>query len=341
MSRFAVWLAAKYLGLRKFSLLIIQFFDRASAIGYIFKLRLPNYLPDRDDRGVTMTKKITKVPNNGFLRIFSINPLKILNRKSIQLLSLLAFGAILAIFIWPIVSSKIEVIIANTEEWYQKIIGNSSHTDRPTLLIPLAFGGGLLASVSPCILAMLPVNLSYIGALNTTSKRASMLRATGFTLGAILVFSLAGYFSELAAAAFVEWRGFVRVFVGMLIIYMGLSFAEILPLPLPQLPAGWGIAGTFGAGMTFALVTSPCASPVLFAVLAAAAGTGNTLLSVTTMVAYAAGYTAIIFVSSVFTGLVKHTRWLLERSDRILRWGGVILCLLGGYYLIDGLRWFF
>jgi cytochrome c-type biogenesis protein len=288
-----------------------------------------------------MAKKITAVLNDRFSRLLKINRLGIINRKSVQLLSLVILGAILAVFIWPIASSKIEVIIASAEEWYQKIIGNSSHVDRPGILIPLAFGGGLLASMSPCILAMLPVNLSYIGALNTTSKRVSILRATGFTLGAILVFSLAGYFSELAAAAFVEWRGFVRVFVGMLIIYMGLSFAEILPLPLPQLPAGWGIAGTFGAGMTFALVTSPCASPVLFAVLAAAASTGNTLLSVTTMVAYAAGYTAIIFVSSVFTGLVKHTRWLLERSDRILRWGGVILCLLGGYYLIDGLRWFF
>jgi cytochrome c-type biogenesis protein len=270
-----------------------------------------------------------------------IDHLWIANWKSLQLLSLIAFGAILAIFIWPTVSSIIEVAIANSEEYYQKIIGDSFHADRPFVLIILAFGGGLLASISPCILAMLPVNLSYIGTLNTTSKRISILRATGFTLGAILIFSLAGYFSELAAAAFVEWRGFVRVFVGMLIIYMGLSFAEILPLPLPQLPAGWGIAGTFGAGMTFALVTSPCASPVLFAVLAAAASTGNTWLSVTAMVAYAAGYTAIIFISSVFTGLVKHTRWLLERSDRILHWGGVVLCLLGGYYLIDGLRWFF
>jgi cytochrome c-type biogenesis protein len=54
-------------------------------------------------------------------------------------------------------------------------------------------------------------------------------------------------------------------------------------------------AGSYGVGLTFALVSSPCASPVLFAVLAAAAATGSQILGTLTMVSYALGYTMLIY----------------------------------------------
>jgi cytochrome c-type biogenesis protein len=74
--------------------------------------------------------------------------------------------------------------IAKTENQYQQW-GESQPLTNPWLLISFAFGGGLLASISPCILAMLPVNLSYIGTLNVKSRRAAVWNATGFVLGVV------------------------------------------------------------------------------------------------------------------------------------------------------------
>jgi cytochrome c-type biogenesis protein len=234
----------------------------------------------------------------------------------------------------------IENFISQTENQYEKW-GESQPLTNPWLLIPFAFGGGLLASISPCILAMLPVNLSYIGTLNVKSRREAFWNAAGFVLGVVTILSIFGLFSSIAGAVMVDFRGYINLVVGILIILMGLSIGGLFHLPLPQFQVSLPpFAGTYGVGLTFALISSPCASPVLFAVLAAAAATGSPVWSVLTMVAYALGYTAVIFATSLFAGLMKFTRQILMNSEAVMRWGGLALILMGGYYVVSGVLWF-
>ena len=233
----------------------------------------------------------------------------------------------------------IEQLVSWAENNYQKW-GESQPLTNPWFLIPFAAGGGFLASISPCILALLPVNLSYIGTLNVKSRREAFFNATGFVLGVVTVLSMFGLFSSVAAAVMVDWRGHINIAIGTLILLMGASIAGLFHLPLPQTQFTIPFAGTYGVGLTFALISSPCASPVLFAVLAAAAATGSLVWSTLTMVAYALGYTAIIFGASLFTGLIKVSRRVLMKSESIMRWGGLALVLMGGYYVVSGILWF-
>jgi cytochrome c-type biogenesis protein len=236
-------------------------------------------------------------------------------------------------------SSSIESLVSTLENSYHQWLEHQDNQN-PLVVIPLAFAGGMIASISPCILALLPVNLSYIGTLQITSKRDAFSKAGLFVLGAVTLFSILGLFSSLAAAIFVVYRGHVNIAVGAIIIVMGLSLVGLIRLPLPQINPSLAIAGPYGVGLTFALVTSPCASPVLISVLAIAATSGSDLLSVSTMVSYALGYTAIIFCASVFTGIVKQTRRLLQYSEWITRIGSTILIVAGMYYIVTGIRWF-
>ena len=224
----------------------------------------------------------------------------------------------------------------NYQQWFEQ-----QNTTNPFILLALAFVGGLLASFSPCILALLPVNLSYIGTLKMTSRWDAFVKASLFVLGTVTVLSLFGLFSSFATAVIVEWRGPVNIAVGVIILLMGLSFAGVIHLPLPQTQVSLPIAGSYGVGLTFALVSSPCASPVLFAVLTTAAATGSLILSTLTMISYALGYTALIFFASLFTGIAKQSRILLNHSDWVIRLGSGALILAGGYYLVSGIRWFF
>lgn len=234
----------------------------------------------------------------------------------------------------------LERLISRAENSYQKW-GESQPLTNPWFLIPFAAGGGFLASISPCILALLPVNLSYIGTLNVKSRREAFWNASGFVFGVVTVLSIFGLFSAVAGAVMVDWRGYINLGIGSLIILMGLSIAGLFHLPLPQTQVSLPFAGTYGVGLTFALVSSPCASPVLFAVLTAAAATGSPVWSTLTMVAYALGYTAVIFAASLFTGLIKVSRQVLAKSESIVRWGGLALVLMGGYYVVSGVLWFF
>lgn len=246
---------------------------------------------------------------------------------------------ILVITLGPVLSHPLEQVISRIENRYQQWF-NQQDTANPLILLPLAFLGGGIASVSPCILALLPVNLSYIGTLKITSRWDAFKKAGLFVLGAVTILSLFGLVSSFAGAVMVDYRGYINITVGLIMAVMGLWLIGVVKLPLPQMDINLPVAGPYGVGLTFALVSSPCASPVLFAVLAAAAATGSQLLGTLTMVSYALGYTLLIFLSSLFTGLAKQSKQLLHHSEGVIRFGSVALIITGTYYLFTGTQWF-
>jgi cytochrome c-type biogenesis protein len=256
------------------------------------------------------------------------------------------------VLFWSAVLLLLALSQAKDSVWFQAIVDSSAQlgnryerwfgqqvTANPLFLLPLAFAGGLLSSISPCILSLLPINLTYIGTRDITSRRDALVKASLFVLGVVTVLSVFGLFSALMVAVLVNFRGYVHILIGLFIILMGCSFWGILRLPLPQMQFERSIANPYGVGLMFALVSSPCASPVKLAVLAAGAATGSQVLSVLAMVSFALGYTAIIFFASLFTGLVKQTRTVLQNSQMVIHSGSIVLILIGGYYLVDGLRW--
>jgi len=186
-------------------------------------------------------------------------------------------GTVLLVLIsdrFTTLSAGIDYLISVVENTYQQWFERQD-TSNPLILLSLAFLGGLLASFSPCILALLPVNLSYIGTLKVTSRWDAFVKAGWFVLGTVTVLSLFGLLSSFATAVIVDFKGVVHLTIGAIILLMGLSFAGVIHLPLPQTQVSLPIAGPYGVGVTFALVSSPCASPVLFAVLAAATASGS------------------------------------------------------------------
>jgi len=222
---------------------------------------------------------------------------------------------------------------------YQQWMNNRG-SQNPLILMLLAFAGGLVASISPCILSLLPVNLTYIGTRQIASRRDAFFKAAAFVLGVVTVLSLFGLFSSLAGAVLVKFTGYFHLAVGILIFLMALSLWGIIHLPLPQNQFKFPLAGPYGIGLTFALVSSPCSSPVIVAAIAAAGATGSHFYGTLIMVSYSLGYTAVIFLASLFTGFAKQTRTLLQHSETIIHLSGMALMLVGLYYLVNGIRWF-
>jgi cytochrome c-type biogenesis protein len=269
----------------------------------------------------------------------NLSPRSKISKKCLiySLLGLLAL--VLVITLGSVISHPIERVISFVENRYQQWF-DQQDTANPFVLVLLAFVGGVIASISPCILALLPVNLSYIGTLKIQSRWDAFTKAGLFVLGAVTILSLFGLVSSFAGAVMVDYRGYINIVVGLIMAVMGLWLIGLVKLPLPQMNVNLPQAGPYGVGLTFALVSSPCASPVLFAVLAAAAATGSQLLGTLTMVSYALGYTILIFLASLFTGLAKQSKSLLQHSEGIIRFGSLALILTGAYYLFTAAQWF-
>lgn len=239
---------------------------------------------------------------------------------------------------WSALFLPLQSFVFPLEEKYREWV-ITQNTNNPLFLLILAFLGGLFGSVSPCHLGLLSVNLTYIGTREFTSRRDALIKAGLFVLGAVTVLSLLGLFSSFAGVVMVGYRGYFNIAVGAVILVLGLSLLDIIRLPLPKTGLALPLTGPYSAGLTFALVSSPCTSPVLFAVIAAGGATGSPIISTLTMVSYALGTTAIIFFASFFTGLAKQTRVLLKHSEWVMRIGGGLLIVMGGFYLVNGIRW--
>ncbi|HJU19705.1 MAG TPA: cytochrome c biogenesis CcdA family protein [Stellaceae bacterium] len=197
-------------------------------------------------------------------------------------------------------------------------------------LYPIAFLGGLIASISPCILGMLPVNLSYIGASKLASRTAALRVASSFVLGVIIVNVALGLVSSLFFALFVQYRAPTNIGVGALTVLMGLWLAGILRLPTPQIvtrvPPG---GGSVIVGIIFALVASPCASPILIFILGAVSLAGSPVRAVSAMTLYAIGYTLILFLASFFAGVAVASRRVLAHSELVSRIAAATLIVIG------------
>lgn len=197
-------------------------------------------------------------------------------------------------------------------------------------LYPVAFAGGLVASLSPCILGMLPLNLSYIGAAKLTSRAAAVRVASMFVLGVIVVNVALGLVSSLFFALFVQYRAPLNIGVGVVTVLMGLWLAGIVRLPTPQIgtriPAG---GGSFVVGLVFALIASPCASPILVFILGAVSLAGSPARAVGAMSLYAIGYTLVLFLASLSAGIATASRRVLAHSDLVSRIAASLLVAIG------------
>lgn len=205
-------------------------------------------------------------------------------------------------------------------------------------LYAVAFAGGLVASVSPCILGMLPVNLSYIGAAKLGSRAAAVRVAGAFVLGVIVVNVALGFVSSLFFALFVLYRGPLNIGVGLIMVAMGFGLVGVLRVPVPQIatriPPG---AGSFVVGLIFALVASPCASPILVVVLGAVSLAGSPLRAIGAMTLYAIGYTLVLFLASVFAGVAAASRRLLVHTELVSRIAAAALVLIGISTVVYGI----
>ncbi len=191
------------------------------------------------------------------------------------------------------------------------------------------FLAGLLTSLTPCMLSMLPITIGYIGGYDTQTRWQAATQSTWFALG--LATTLAGL--GIAAAIVGQIYGQIGVglpiIVSIIAILMGLNLLEALPLRLPasgglewisqELPTG---VRSYLIGLTFGLVASPCSTPVLATLLAWISATQDPLLGAALLLAYTLGYVLPLILAGTFTASIKK---LLE----VRRWSGWITPVSG------------
>ena len=209
----------------------------------------------------------------------------------------------------------------------------------------LVFGAGLLTSLGPCSLSLLPVSLAYLAGFGTedseAAPRSPWQRSFGFCFGVVAALVLLGTASALLGSLYGQTPEGISVLVALLAVLMGLNLHGIVPLRLPAGPdpERWRkrvppLLAPEAAGLAFGLAASPCTTPVLAVLLAWIAETGRPLLGMALLACFGSGQVLPLLLAGTLAASLPKLLALRSVSRWVPPISGAVLVALGGLSLL-------
>ncbi|BDR68454.1 cytochrome c biogenesis CcdA family protein [Clostridium tetani] len=203
----------------------------------------------------------------------------------------------------------------------------------------LAFSSGLLSFLSPCVLPLVPIYLTYltgssIEEMNNKNKLTVIYKALGFTLGFTLIFIIMGISVTSLGQLFDRNKDIFRKIGGIIIIVFGLHIMGVLKIKtfyyqrtmLQPQKFKSGLSSFF-IGMAFAIGWTPCVGPMLASILIYAGSTTTLASGIKLLIAYSVGL-GIPFIISGF--LVDFISGYIKRFSKYFN----IVSIASGLVLI-------
>ena len=217
------------------------------------------------------------------------------------------------------------------------------------LFLVISFLGGVLASLSPCSLSVLPIVVGYVGGYSEESGFKTFLQLLSFVLGLSAVLTVIGIICALGGRAFVSIGGaYCVLFVASVILLFGLNLLGVIQFNLPvivkQMPKGDAhslFIYPFILGALFALAATPCSTPILVGIMSFASLSANLVYAALMLFMFSLGQGLIIILAGVFTSFVKKVRVFSGVSEVFLKIMGVLLVISAFYIYFSVFSRFF
>ena len=208
------------------------------------------------------------------------------------------------------------------------------------LAFPACFLGGVISSASPCVLAMIPLVIGYVGGYAEGSQKKAIQYSIVFTIGLTITFTILGIIAGAMGRLFGDVGRFWNYVLPPVAILLGLYLLGVfnfnIGISQRFMPKKKALLGAFLIGLFFGIVASPCATPVLAVILTFAATRQEIAYSGGLLLAYALGHWVLVLgagISAGFAQRVLASRGISNFSTYSKKAGGVILIGVGIYLL--------
>lgn len=211
----------------------------------------------------------------------------------------------------------------------------------------ITFLEGIITFVSPCLLPMIPIYVTYFAAGEEVRTSIVLRNALGFVLGFTCVFIAMGALASSVGAFFIEYQSAVNVVCGLVVIAFGLYFLGIIKInlfPGAKNPLAGRQLGFFSSvlfGVIFSVGWTPCVGAFLGSALMLASQQASVAQGVILLLCYSAGLGIPFVAAAVLIDKLKGAFTVIKQHydiiNKVCGWFlvavGVLMAtrLLGGF----------
>ena len=211
----------------------------------------------------------------------------------------------------------------------------------------LVFAAGFLTSFTPCVYPLIPITVTIFGAREVKSQWQGFLLAATYVLGMAVMYSALGFAAARSGAVFGQVMSNPWIIGGVAVLFAAMGASMLGAFEL-QLPSSWqtrlstvggrGFGSAFLMGLVGGIIAAPCTGPVLAAILAYVAVSGNPFFGFSLLFVFSLGLGVLFMVIGTFSGAIarlpKSGRWM-ESVKSVF---GILLFAFALYFLKDVVR---
>ena len=200
----------------------------------------------------------------------------------------------------------------------------------------ISFLEGIVTFISPCLLPMLPVYVTYFAGGGQRTARRTLGCAAGFVLGFTVLFVAMGALAGTVGSFLTRWQTAVNIVCGLVVVVFGLDFLGVLRLDLfrgQRRAAQTGDLNFFSSflfGAVFSVGWTPCVGAFLGSALMLASQQGHAVEGMLMLLCYSLGLGVPFLFSAVLIDRLKTTfDWIKRHYGVINRVCGCLLVVIG------------
>lgn len=200
----------------------------------------------------------------------------------------------------------------------------------------VAFLEGIITFLSPCMLPMLPIYISYFAGSSERRMKKTLGGAIGFVTGFTIVFTLMGALAGTLGSFLRRYQTAVNILSGLVVIFFGLSFLGVFKVRLftgshrAIRTSNMRFFSALLFGVVFSLGWTPCVGVFLGSALMLASQQGHVLEGMLMLLIYSLGLGIPFILSAVLIGYLKSTfDWIKSHYKLINAISGSLLIVIG------------
>ena len=207
----------------------------------------------------------------------------------------------------------------------------------------ITFLEGIISFISPCMLPLLPLYISYFTAESDgeANKKKVFLRALAFVVGFSAVFCVLGLFAGTVGTFLRKYQTILNIICGIIVVIFGLSYLEIIPIPffkgMTRSHKATSVLSAFLFGVIYSVSLSPCIGAFLGSALMLASTSGSVAKGVTLLLAYSLGMGIPFLISALLLDKLKNTFKVIKKHYKIINTVCGIFLIVIGIVMATGL----